>query len=202
MNKHMFLQGEIGVGKSTIIKNSISSHMHDIGGFYSQRIYIGEKYVGFALKCVQEEEEYKINRYVNSLNEVDNIFLYSDDNGRWKINNDVFLNYGISLLKKGYTSKKLILMDELGGVELKCIPFMREIFNLLDGNIPVLGVLKTESSITKLQNKLSNSLNKDSPSEFYERILNHSNVKIVNISRENYIEANNNVTKFVEDLFR
>lgn len=201
MNKHMFLQGEIGVGKSTIIKNSISPHMHEIGGFYTQRIYIGQRYVGFALNCVEEEEEYIINKHVNSLNEVDNIFLYSDDNGRWKINNDVFLNYGLSSLRTGYSSKKLILMDELGGVELKCIPFMREIFNVLDGEISVLGVLKTKSSITKLQNKLINSLNKENPNDFYERILNHCNVKIVNVSKENYIEANNDVAKFVEKVF-
>lgn len=202
MSKHMFLQGEIGVGKSTIIKNAIFPYMNEIGGFFTQRIFVGQKYVGFALNPILDKEEYMVNRYVKSLKEVDNVFLYSDSDRKWNVNNDVFLNCGISSLRKGYLFKKFIVLDELGGVELKNVPFMNEIIRVLDGDVSVLGVLKSKKSITKLENKLKDKNdNINNENFFYNSIQNHRDVQIVHISKENYNEAKEQVTKFVGAVF-
>jgi nucleoside-triphosphatase len=202
MNKHMFLQGDIGVGKSTIIKNAILPHINEIGGCFTQRIFIGQRYVGFALNSILDKQEYNVNRYVKSLKDVENIFLYSDDDGKWHSNSDVFLNCGISYLRRGCSFKKLIILDELGGIELKCVPFMNEVIRILDGDTSVLGVLKSRTNITKLQNKLKyNNENMNGENFFYNRIQNHHDVEMVEVNKESYNNAKEQVNKFVRELF-
>lgn len=203
MKKHMFIQGDIGIGKSTIIKNAILDYIDEIGGFFTQRIFIGQRYVGFSLNNVTDKEKYTMNRYVKDLNEVNNVFLYCDKDDKWNINEDVFQNYAINYLKEKASEKKLILFDELGGVELKCVPFMNEIMRVLDDTIPVIGVLKSKKGINKLQTSLDDGKEiVDSPDSFYNRIKNHNEVEIVYIDKENYNESKEKVKAFINETFR
>lgn len=199
MKKNLFLQGDIGVGKSMLIKENLLPYLPKVGGFFVQRIFIGDRYAAFKLNPVQEAEEYQLNKYVTSLDLADNLFLYSDDQGKWFRNPEVFENSGIAYLKKSISEKKdLILLDELGGIELDCPTFMKVVMEILNGNIPVLGVLKTPQNAKKLESSLADNSKISEKRPFLNCIKYHPLLELLNVTEKNYQEINTRVKTFME----
>ena len=80
---------------------------------------------------------------------------------------EVFDSFGVSILADA-ESCDLILMDEIGKMERKALIFTGRVLELLNGDVPVFGVLRKEGS-TPLQ----------------EQIRSHSNVRLIEVTREN-----------------
>jgi nucleoside-triphosphatase len=201
VKKNLFLEGNAGVGKSRLIQEILLPYLPRVGGFFVQRIFIGDRYVAFKLNPVEEAKEYQLNKYVTSLHEVDNLFLYSDNQGKWYRNPEVFENSGIAYLKKSMVEKKdLILLDELGGIELNCTAFMKVVLEVLDGDIPVLGVLKSRRNAEKLEVKLADKNESvESRVSFFNCIKSHRQLELLNVTEKNYKEINTRVKAFVEE---
>lgn len=141
MKKHLFLEGPIQEGKSTLIRKLIKARLPQIGGFSCQRLLDGAgKTVGFRITAIEEAMDLtKI--YSPALPDV---FLFSDGDRTGK-KPEVFADTAVRLLLES-REKKLILLDEIGGVELLSPEFRRELYRVLEGDVPCLGVLKLESS--------------------------------------------------------
>ncbi|MBQ6495805.1 MAG: hypothetical protein IJI74_01410 [Firmicutes bacterium] len=69
------------------------------------------------------------------------------------VETDVFATLGVQYLKDT-TGRKLMLLDEIGGHEMTCQPFMNALLELLAGDIPCLGVLKLPSSTRRMDASL------------------------------------------------
>ena len=80
---------------------------------------------------------------------------------------EVFDSFGVMILSDAEDCD-LILMDEIGKMERKALIFTKRVLELLDGDVPVLGVLRKEGS-TPLQ----------------EQIRNHKNVRLIEVTKEN-----------------
>ena len=80
---------------------------------------------------------------------------------------EVFDSFGVSILADAEDCD-LILMDEIGKMERKALIFTGRVLELLDKDVPVFGVLRKEGS-TPLQ----------------EQIRNHSNVRLIEVTKEN-----------------
>ena len=80
---------------------------------------------------------------------------------------EVFDSFGVSILADA-ESCDLILMDEIGKMERKALIFTGRVLELLNGDVPVFGVLRKEGS-TPLQ----------------EQIRSHSNVRLIEVNKEN-----------------
>ncbi len=151
MKKNLFLLGDIGTGKSTLIREALLPHLPRVGGFFVQRILIKGRCAAFRLQPVETAAAYRINEHVSTLDGLTNLFLYSDAQGRWRQDSAVFSGVGTGCLERSMASgKELILLDELGGIELGCTSFMEAVRAVLDSSIPVLGVYKAPRNAAKL----------------------------------------------------
>lgn len=126
---NIFFTGPIGIGKSTILYKVIEDMKCSVGGFISERY-----------------EQNEIKKFdMISLNDgkSNNIFATYDKNrNEMKINEHVFKNEAVDILNMAFKTKDVIIMDELGFMENNIIEFKETVYNLLNSNKPVIGVLK------------------------------------------------------------
>ena len=136
---HIFLTGPIQIGKSTIIHKAISDMASEkLGGFRSITMKtklpgaIGEVYLlppaGYAT-------------YTR-----DNLIGVRWGQGRFSAFPQVFEDYGLQLLSAN-ASHRLIIMDELGVMEQNAPIFRSRILEILNGPVPVLGVVKPKPGL-------------------------------------------------------
>jgi len=139
--KHIFLTGEIQVGKSTIIRKFVEAHPGlRVGGF----------------RTVWQENRLELR---NSLHIVPATGSYlTADYNRIGLREgvfpdrtatdypEVFDTVGVELLKKTGGSD-LILMDEIGLGENDADDFIDAVLDTLDGDVPVLGVVQPKTGI-------------------------------------------------------
>lgn len=155
---HIFLTGEIQIGKSTVIAKTLEFLNISYGGF---KTYFGPDR-GSADRCL----------YLNSAAEPDN---YSTENRvvqfkkeAWPlVLTEKFNSTGAELIKTARENADLIVMDECGNFEQGALDFQRELITTLDQNKPVLGVLKLASS------------------GWTDLIRNHQKVKLITVANQN-----------------
>jgi nucleoside-triphosphatase len=162
--KHIFLTGERNVGKSTIIS----------------RITAGLDFIpkGFntlpGSRSADDGTDYiYILPYGTRLDE--NAGIPPVACRRWDEDNsgppfsaypEIFDTLGADILKNS-GGAKLIIMDELGFMEKDAHIFQREVLNRLDGDIPILGVIKPKHT------------------PFLDSIRAHENVTTIEVTVEN-----------------
>jgi len=126
---NLFLTGKIGIGKSTVLKKVLSEIDLSIGGYVTERIYDGHyrKYIARSLN--NPKEEY--------------IIVKSDSRDDSKVWFPKAFEKGlVPILDESLKSKDIIVLDELGASEKDIDVFTSKIFELLDSNKIVFGVLK------------------------------------------------------------
>ena len=131
MKKRLILCGEIGCGKSTLIRNALGPDAARAGGYVTLRCMNSEKLMGFKLAPARALADPSI---------CGQQFL---DFTTGSIRNDqVFAEYGASLLEK-YENYPFVVADEFGGLELLVPEFREGLYRLLQSEVPCVGVLKT-----------------------------------------------------------
>jgi len=137
--RHLFLEGAVQEGKSTLIRRLIGPFLNQVGGFSSQRLLDSTgATVGF--RITPAAEALNLNReYDRSLS---GIFLRFED-GRAVKTQEVFSKSALGFLAESCESK-LILLDEIGGMELGVPEFRDALYRVLAGPVPCIGVLKLE----------------------------------------------------------
>jgi len=130
---HIFLQGIKGVGKSTVIRKTLdiitSRTPLLLGGFFTWK---GRKD--------------DLNLYIHSArrgNESDLfcVAMAGEGKGKYKCGIQVFEREGVRLLDQSRDAD-LIIMDELGYMESNAPGFRQAVLNIINGSIPVFGVLR------------------------------------------------------------
>lgn len=152
--KNLLLQGDIGIGKSTIIRDSIIPYIDFVGGYYTQRILDDKQKVGFLVRPIESKEDYVLNKDIKDIKpeEMQRLFAYKKPNGIWAFDNEIFAHFGMEYLSKGLQHrKKLLIADELGGMEFQKDSFLRELAKIFLSDMPVLGVLKSSCNFKKLK---------------------------------------------------
>ena len=138
----LFLTGEIGVGKSTLLRRLLAILPElRLGGFYSVKVADVPGALGSVYLAPPETEPMPTAEY--------RIMVRRGPGERPERWPAVFETAGLALLKEAESSD-LILMDELGKVEAEAPRFCARVLELLDGETPVLGVLRLEGE-TPLQ---------------------------------------------------
>lgn len=155
--RHLFLTGEKGVGKSTLIKRFLERAEREgtVGGFLtvkSQTVFPGQASIHLL----------PLGRPL--LPSFDNFLTFCGKQDRETAAR--FNSLGCAALSHA-GDVSLLLMDELGPHEAKAMLFREKVAGLLDGPVPVLGVLQKA----------------DSP--FLSEIRSHPAVKVLEITYEN-----------------
>ncbi|AKA69598.1 nucleoside-triphosphatase [Clostridium scatologenes] len=127
--KKIFITGERGIGKSTLLKKIIKNVDCSIGGFIQEKEFMGESKRFKVNSLYNLEESYTIGVYDAEKRE-----LHSDMNMFNIISQDILL--------KSLDNRELIVLDELGFMEEKAPLFKETVFKILNSDKAVIGVLK------------------------------------------------------------
>ena len=130
---HIFLTGDVQVGKSTVIQAAISGLDLSIGGFRS----------GFGPNRGRPDSQvYLWDAGGEPVYDEDHVVVRFTGHGP-EVLIDRFNTLGVDLLRQARRRQvDLILMDECGRFEGQAAAFQAEIFAALEGTIPVLGVVR------------------------------------------------------------
>ncbi|MHC1585080.1 MAG: NTPase [Candidatus Syntropharchaeia archaeon] len=124
------LTGKPGTGKTTIIKKVIE-RIKDAGGFYTEEMREGGKRVGFKIVTLEGEEgilahekekgEYRVGKYVVCIDDLENVAVKS--------------------IKKALRQNKIVVIDEIGKMELFSEKFREAVLFALNSEKKVLGTI-------------------------------------------------------------
>ena len=155
MARHIFLTGDKRVGKSTLIRAYLRRFSGKVGGFCTVRtdsVYGGRFSVHLLTPGAEAAEE--------------NLLFLCPPPREDSAAAARFEELGCAALENT-ADFDLILMDELGPTEAKAEKFQQTVLKLLDGNVPIIGVLQKAESA------------------FLDEIAAHPNVDVVEVTMEN-----------------
>lgn len=154
---HVFLTGEVQCGKSTAIARVIKMINRPVYGFRTI----------FTDRCNESKVLYMVPGSYDEQPRGEHIVTQFEC-GRPKVLTERFNEIGEALLKEAQAHPEgLILMDECSRFEREALRFHEEIFRCLDGDIPVLGVVRLGAE------------------GWVENIRTHKNVKLLMVTKEN-----------------
>jgi nucleoside-triphosphatase len=128
----LLLTGPPGIGKTTVIQTVLSGIEIGAGGFYTHEIRRGGRRVGFSLKTLEGEE--------GILAHIDHREEYRV--GKYGVDIDRFEAMALPSLERALREKELIVIDEIGRMELFSRRFQEMVIRVLDQDERhVLGVI-------------------------------------------------------------
>jgi len=131
--KHIFLTGDIQIGKSTVIKKTLALLKLEYGGFCT---YFGsDRPSPYRKLYINEASQPQIC-------EEQNMVASFRRNHPPEVYPERFDRLGSEYLIRARAGANLIIMDECGNLEKEAAVFQTEILRTLDGEVPVLGVIK------------------------------------------------------------
>lgn len=160
MTHHVFLTGRKQIGKSTLLKKILRSFNGRIGGFFTVRTCEFLK-TRFSVHLLPASD-------LGQPDETNLLFVCGDPSGSFSQKKipGRFNRLGSDALSD-FLQNDLILMDELGPHEAEALCFCQMVFRVLDGPVPVFGVLQEA----------------DSP--FLQEIAHRPDVTLIQITEEN-----------------
>jgi nucleoside-triphosphatase len=131
MKSAYLLTGMPGTGKTTIIKQIISACGENASGFYTEEIRVSGIRQGFRIVTTGGQTAILAHLDIHSPYTVSKYGV--DIEGLEKI--------GLAALRQAADHNKLIILDEIGKMELFSDPFKELVLNLIESNKRILGTI-------------------------------------------------------------
>ena len=134
---NIFLTGRVKSGKSTVLRKVLAELKPcRIGGFFTEAVIENSQTVGYQIRSVSNQSM---------------IFARANSQGEYQIGGfgifpEVFESLGVRILESALESSQLILMDEIGVMEVGAPKFKESILRCLNSNIVVSGAIKYKSN--------------------------------------------------------
>lgn len=142
----LLIAGPSKQGKSTRLLSLLAPYRASLGGYYVQRHLHEGRCVAYAL-CGVDQGDFTSDTVWRGL--ASHAFLTWQGEKR-VFDLKVFDEYGAAILRRAAT-KQLVLLDEIGGVELLSDRFFAALCDLFMGGTPVIGVWKSEAALQRMQ---------------------------------------------------
>ena len=153
---NVLLTGRPGIGKTTLIKKVIDMTSLSKGGFYTEEIREVGQRVGFSLTTLDRKESVLAHVKIKSQYRV----------GRYGVDIDSFEAIGVESVRKAISTKELIVIDEIGRMELFSNKFRdvvvqalkagRVLATIKKGGGGFIGEIKSGKNIIVLEVNLEN----------------------------------------------
>ena len=137
MGKTLLLTGRPGIGKTTIIRNVIAQVGNRAGGFYTEEIIGPGGRKGFRLIALDGKDT--VMAHVDLRNPK------APRVGRYGVDIDALERVGVAALRRAMQEKKLVIVDEIGTMELYSRAFCDAVMLAILGPMPVLGTIMSHS---------------------------------------------------------
>lgn len=168
--KNVFLEGKPGVGKTTLLR-AIADQiaLREIGGFYTEEIREKGHRVGFRIETFAGQSgilahvKYKTGPHV----------------GKYGVDVPAFEKIGVKGLENALKESQIILIDEIGKMELFSSRFQKAVLRCLDSVTPVIATVMLR------------------PHPFVDRLKTRPDVRLVTVTFGNRDEL---AFKFIQEL--
>ena len=190
----LFLQGRSGVGKSRLLRETLVPYTGAVAGFTVQRLTQNGEMVGFRAAGIESAFPPREAEYTA---EMTGVFIFQMRQNVPALEE--------AILRAEEESRKprcrLVLLDEIGGIELVSGLFMDTLNRLLSGGKPCCGVFKSHenlahtASILKLGEEYS-SRNRKLAARLEEAS------ELITLTEQNYAELRGCLAARFQSLFR
>jgi nucleoside-triphosphatase len=130
--KNWLLTGKPGAGKSTIIQTVVRLLEGRARGFITEEIRGEGRRVGFRLRDLEGREGLLAHICHSSPHRV----------GRYGVKRETMQSIGVPALRRAAAEAELVVVDEIGRMELYCPAFLQAIRDVLGSPRLVLGVIQ------------------------------------------------------------
>jgi nucleoside-triphosphatase len=155
--KNILICGRPGVGKTTLIKKVAEKLGEKAAGFYTEEIRKEKERVGFKIKNLEGKEGILAHIDCKSPYRV----------GKYKVNLNEFEEISLPSIERGIKEEKIIIIDEIGKMELYSKKFRQVVIQALDSPNNVIATIPAYKN------------------EFLKKIRQRGDVEIYEIMREN-----------------
>ena len=131
MKRVLLLTGRPGTGKTALIKESLAGLKVRAGGFYTEEIRIGGTRQGFRIVTLDGQEATLAHVGISSPYRV----------GRYGVDIDGLNGVGVAALFRALKEGDLVIVDEIGKMELVSSRFKEAVRQAIDGRKKVLGTI-------------------------------------------------------------
>jgi nucleoside-triphosphatase len=169
MIKNIFVSGLPGCGKTTLIMEVLKELNLPVGGFYTQEIREGGVRKGFKIITLDGKEgilahvdiksPYKVSKYGINIKDLEEI--------------------GVNSILDALKENKLIVIDEIGGMEIKSEKFKKAVLIVLNRKNKVFGTITLKSN------------------PFADKIKQRTDTKVFYLTKENREKVKKDVKKLL-----
>ncbi len=166
----IFITGKSGVGKTTLVKHIINLYGEFTGGFYTQEVRENKRRLGFDIISLSGEKGMLARSDYRSKFRI----------GRYGINLADLERVGLKALDEAVKNKQLIVIDEIGKMELFSQSFKEKVIEVINSSKKILAVI---------------TLSKD---EFVESLKLYPGFRIFELNRTNFDDVLKEIIKILE----
>ncbi|TET44570.1 MAG: NTPase [Dehalococcoidia bacterium] len=131
MAKVLLLSGKPGTGKTSLIKEAVDRVKIQAGGFYTQEIRSGGVRQGFKIVTLDGKEAVLAHINISSPYQV----------SKYKVDIGSLNEVGVSALSQALKENDLIVVDEIGKMELLSSQFQEVVLQAIESGKKVLGTI-------------------------------------------------------------
>lgn len=136
MNRIILLTGRPGSGKTTLIRRVLARLIRPAAGFYTQEIREAGRRVGFEIVTLDGKRS--ILAHINSSSE--------HRISKYGVELSALETLAIPALQDAITHKKLVVIDEIGPMEILSPEFRQVVLDIFKRNVSVLGSIVGRST--------------------------------------------------------
>lgn len=135
MKPKVLVTGRPGCGKTTLIKRLVDQLALPSGGFYTEEIRRRGGRVGFKIVTLEGEEAVLAHVNFNTTQRV----------GKYGLDLRVLQSIGAEAICTAVRARRLVVIDEIGPMEIRSPVFCDVVNDALDSGEPILGTITARS---------------------------------------------------------
>jgi nucleoside-triphosphatase len=167
----LLITGPPGCGKTTLIKKIADNVSYPVNGFFTAEIRKGGTRVGFEVESFAGEKAILSHVDIRSKNRV----------GKYGVDIEAFERIALPEIERAVSDNNLLIIDEIGKMELYSARFKELIVTAFDSEIPILATILYK------------------PHPFCDRLKNGDNVNIVQLRRDNLESSLKEILKKLQE---
>jgi len=171
MKRALLLTGQPGTGKTALVKEALARTKVNSGGFYTEEIRTGGIRQGFRIVTLDGQEAILAHVGISSPHQV----------SKYRVDTASLNRVGVSVLRQALKESDLIVIDEIGKMELLSPLFREAVTQAVNSGKKVLGTIMLN------------------PHPVADEIKRHPEVETLLVTRDNRTDVMKKVLKWLRE---